>query len=146
MDYWPNTSVRIQPFLLPPRLYSRTNPAPYSAEAELERCFHYIVKSVISFWVTAPSLTSTPSLVKTSFLKLGSATSCLATFRQLLRFSETFKILGKFWFFFSIFKIIFLIFRHIYKLLKEKSATFNWFILLCECVDSRGPVLERSNN
>ena len=48
--------------------------------------------------------------------------------------------------FFSIFKIIFLIFRHIYKLSKEKSATFNWLILLCECVDSRGPFLESSNN
>ena len=56
-------------------------------------------------------------------------------FRQLLKFWATFD------FFLAFLKLIFTFFAtYIYYLSKEKSAKFNWFILLCECVDSRiGP-------
>ena len=69
---------------------------------------------------------------------LGLATSCSATFRQLLKFSATFHFL-------AFLKLFFYFFRDIYCLSKEKSAKFSWFILLCECVDSNtGPITNAS--
>ena len=59
--------------------------------------------------------------------------------RLIGNYSATFAICLAF------FKLVFYFFRDIFSLSKEKSTKFNWFILLCECVDSRiGPITNAS--